>query len=288
MAYSLKDVETKINATKNTMQITKAMEMVSQSKVKKSQKALNSYKLYLDSIHKLTSQIMANVESTYKNPLILDARSDKTLYLLITSDKGLCGAYNANVYKAFKEEVKNVDPTNVTVASLGKMGFSFTKRNNYNLYYDKVIHVRDDVMYIDLEPLFDTIIEGFMKRDFDQIKIVYNHFVNSLTTEVKVETLLPFKVEQASNTNIVYNYEMGVNETLDEILPICALDILYGIILDSKAAEHQARVNSMRNATDNAKDVISKLQLLYNKARQEGITNELNDIIGGASFGGGK
>ena len=153
---------------------------------------------------------------------------------------------------------------------------------------DDPTFIRDDVLFVDIAPLSKALIDLYLNKEIDKLVIVYNHYVNSLTQEIRFEELLPIKKIEGKKINIDYTYETGIEKTLNLILPMYIQDIIYGIILDSKTAEHSARMNSMKNATDNADEVIEKLQLLYNRARQNVVTNELIDIIGGANAIGGE
>ena len=148
-------------------------------------------------------------------------------------------------------------------------------------------YVRDDVLFVDIAPLAKKFVEAYLNKEIDKLVIVYNHYVNSLTQEVTFEELLPIKKIEGSHQQTDFVYETGIEKTLDLLLPMYLEDMIYGIILDAKAAEHSARMNSMKSATDNAEEIIAKLQLLYNRARQSVVTNELIDIIGGANAIGG-
>ena len=289
MANSLREVKSKINSTKNTAQITKAMYMVSQSKVKKAEKSYKSYKDFMARIASMVSDIASRAKEDYPHKLLIKRDVKKTLYLIITSDRGLAGAYNANIYKALEEEISKCHKSNdeFVVASIGKLGYSFIKRRNYPLFQNKSLFVRDDVQFIDIQPFVRKIINLYLSEEIDKFVIVYNHYVNSLTQEVKFEELLPIEKIEDNKSSIDYIYESGIEKTLDLILPMYIEDIIYGVILDAKCAEHSARMNAMKSATDNADEVIDKLQLLYNRARQSVVTNELIDIIGGANAIGG-
>jgi F-type H+-transporting ATPase subunit gamma len=138
-------------------------------------------------------------------------------------------------------------------------------------------------MYIDIVPLAKSLVSGFINGSIDKLVIVYNHFVNSLTIETKGEVLLPLDNINGDVVEKEYLFEGGINKTLDEIIPMYIQTVIYGIILDAKTAEHSSRMNSMKNATDNANEIIDKLQILYNRARQSAITTELIDIIAGAN-----
>lgn len=290
MANSLREVKKRIQSTENTAQITKAMYMVSSSKVKKADKTYQGYKDFMNRIDSMVKQIVAKSADDYKHPLMVTRPIKKTAYLIITSDKGLAGAYNTSIYKALEEHISASGETldNIVLGTIGKQGFNYVKRKNYNLILDSPTFVRDDVMFIDILPLAKKFIDAYLNEEIDKLVIVYNHYVNSLVQEVKFEELLPISSLKGEEGEIDYIYETGIEKTLDLVLPMYIQDMIYGIILDAKVSENSARMNSMRNATDNAEEVISKLQLLYNRARQSAITTELIDIIGGANAIGGE
>jgi len=152
---------------------------------------------------------------------------------------------------------------------------------------DDATYVRDDVLFVDIAPLAQAFINAYLNKEIDRLVIIYNHYINSLTQEVTFKELLPIGNIDEEASSVDYVYETGIEKTLDLILPMYVQDMVYGFILDAKTAEHSARMNSMKNATDNALEVIEKLQLLYNRARQNVVTNELIDIIGGANAIGG-
>lgn len=288
MANSLRAVQSRINSTKSTAQITKAMYMVSQSKVKRAEKTYKSYMDFMQRIASMVSELLEN-EADEVHPLLKPREVNKTAYFIITSDRGLAGSYNSSLFKALDERIKesHKDNNEFITAAIGKQGFAYLKRNSYPLIQDNATYVRDDVMFVDIVPLAKKFVDLYLAREIDKLVIVYNHYVNSLTQEVRFEELLPIKKVDAKKSNIDYVYETGIEKTLNIILPMYVQDIIYGIILDAKTAEHSARMNSMKNATDNAEEVIDKLELLYNRARQAVVTNELIDIIGGANAIGG-
>lgn len=290
MANSLREVKEKISATKSTMQITKAMNLVSQAKVRKAQQAYREYISYLEDLKRLIGLMLNKVDSVYQNRYLSNSDlNENVLYILVTSDRGLAGPYNANIYKKFKELTINTNSQNIYTASLGRMGFTFLRRNHYNMILNNPVHVRDDLMFIDIDPLFKMLNTSFLeKKLFDKVYVIYNHFVNSLNIEVKVEQIIPLDLPNitADTKGNEYNYELGIQRTLDQIIPIYIEDLLFGIVLDAKAAEHMSRMNAMKSATDNATEIIGKLDLLYNRARQASITNELIDIINGSQVGG--
>ncbi|MGL4949102.1 MAG: ATP synthase F1 subunit gamma [Anaeroplasmataceae bacterium] len=291
MGNSLREVKLRIDSTKSTSQITKAMYMVSQSKVKRSERIYKEYKDFMQRISDMVVSIVSKAETDYEHPLIKKRPIGKVCYLLVTSDRGLAGAYNTNLFKQLENEIKNNHKSKdeFVCAAIGKKGHSFINKRGYNKVRDEAIFVRDDILFVDIVPLADGIIDLYLDEKIDKLVVIHNHFVNSLTQEVVSKTLLPLgEIEGGNIIDTDYIYESGIQNTLDQILPMYIQDTIYGVILDAKTAEHSSRMNSMRSATDNAEEVIDKLQLLYNRARQEVITNELIDIVGGANALGGK
>lgn len=291
MGNSLREVKIRINSTKSIAQITNAMCMVSQSKVKKAEKTYLGYRDFMSRIGDVVTSIVDSKGDDITHPMLVERPVNKTAYLLITSDRGLAGAYNSNVYKEFKKIIEENHKSNdeFITGAIGKQGYGFLKKNGYKLLTDEPVFVKDDVLFVDLVDFADKFIDSYIKQDIDKLVIVYNHYVNTISQEIKTQTILPLGSIEGTKNNIEYVFETSIEKTLDIVLPLYVQDIIYGIILDAKTAEHCARMNSMRIATDNADDVIGKLQLLYNRARQESITNELIDVIGGANaIGGGK
>ena len=290
MANSLRAVQSRINSTKSTEQITKAMYMVSQAKVKKAEKNYKLYKDFMKRIENMTSEIVEKAGDDFQHVLLKPREVKKTAYFIITSDRGLAGGYNSQLFKALEERLKENHKSNseFITGAVGKIGYSYLKKKGYELLNDKATYVRDDVLFVDIEPLAKAFIDLYLNEEIDKLVICYNHFINSLTCEVTLEELLPIKNINKKTSSIDYIYETGIEKTLDIILPMYVKDIIYGIILDAKTSEHSSRMNAMKNATDNADEVIAKLELLYNRARQAVVTNELIDIIGGANAIGGE
>ena len=282
MAESLIDVRSRIASTKKTSQITKAMYMVSSSKVKRSQQAYFNYQDFLDRMRALVAKTLNSVGDDFHYPMFEKREVKTTAYLLISSDTGLAGAYNANVFKHF-EQLVATNSGSYVVGTIGRKAFAYIKSKKHPLINTTPTLIRDDVMYVDIVPLAKTLVSGYLNGSIDRLVIIYNHFVNSLTQETKHEILLPLDHIDGEVISKEYLFEGGVLKTLDEIIPMYIQTVIYGIILDAKTSEHSSRMNSMKNATDNATEVIDKLQILYNRARQAAITTELIDIIAGAN-----
>ena len=282
MAESLREVKARITSTKKTSQITKAMYMVSSSKVRRSQKTFVKYQDFMKSIGDIVLTVLSKANDEYVHPLLTKREIKKTAYLLITSDTGLAGAYNANVFKYF-EKLRTDENGDYVVGTIGRKGYAYIKSKGYPTLNEQAIFVRDDVMFVDIVPLATKFVEAYLKGEIDKLVIVYNHFVNSITQETRSRELLPIDSISGDVIEREYLYEGGIENTLNELLPMYIEAVIYGVILDAKTSEHSSRMNSMKNATDNAEEVISKLQILYNRARQSAITTELTDIIAGAN-----
>ncbi len=286
MGNSLREVQGRIASTKKTSQITKAMYMVSSAKVRKSEKTYLQYQDYMSRFSNMVKTIVSKVgNGDFQHDMLTTRPVKKTAYILVTSDTGLAGPYNSSVIKTFEKTIaeNHSSKEEFYVSAIGKKGYGLIQQNGYPTLHNESIFVRDDVLFVDIEPLVNTIVESYTNNKVDKIVVIYNHYINSITQEVTLKTVLPINEIEGETSEVDYVFEGGIESTLNSILPMYVQNTIYGIILDSKTSEHSSRMSSMKNATDNATDVIGKLQLLYNRARQEAITNELIDIIGGAS-----
>ncbi len=279
---SLREVKSKMVATKKTSQITNAMYMVSVAKLKRAENKFMSFAGFIDTTEKIVAQVMQTDDARY-HPLLEQREVKKVGYLLITSDKGLAGAYNSHLIKKFKEDIKkHKSKDEFSVGVLGMQGYKVLRKMDVNLVQDNPVNIRDDVLFMDIKDLITNIINLFIGRSIDKLVVYYNHFENKMTQHVVAEQILPFKnIETTKKTN--YIFEPSPNAILDRLLPIYAENKIYGYILDSKASEHAARMRSMKSATDNASDMIDTLNILYNRARQTAITQEITEIVSGAN-----
>ncbi|MDY0023330.1 MAG: ATP synthase F1 subunit gamma [Candidatus Izemoplasmatales bacterium] len=279
---SLRDIKKKIEATKKTSQITKAMNMVSASKLRKVEKKYKAFIPIKDQIKKLLEHVLST-NPEYTHPLLEVREIKKTGYILVTSDRGLAGPYNSQILKYFESLIKE-DDHDYIIGTIGYKAYSYCKKKKYPLLNKESINSRDDIKFIDFQAMSRAFIKLYLNREVDKIVIIFSDFINTITQVVRTEVLLPI-------TNLIkdkkmvseYIFEPSTDEVLDRLLPIYLENTLYGIILDAKTAEHASRMTAMKNATDNAKEIIRKQNLVYNRARQAQITIELTDIIGGAN-----
>ncbi|MDD3477631.1 MAG: ATP synthase F1 subunit gamma [Candidatus Izemoplasmatales bacterium] len=283
---ALREIKNRIEATKKTSQITKAMNMVSASKLRKVEKKYRAFQPIKEKLKGVLQNILrSNPDVTH--PLLKTREIKKTGYILVTSDRGLAGPYNANVFKYFHKILEERHPKkdDFIVGTIGFRGFSWVKRNKYPLLNRESINSRDEVQFIDFQAMSRAFIDLYLEEQVDKIVIVYSHYINTMNSIVQEETLLPLHdlIEGEDKLQIQYLFEPSPEKVAAQLLPIYLENTLDGIILDAKTSEHASRMTAMKSATDNAIEVISKQTLTYNRARQAAITKELTDIIGGAN-----
>ncbi|MEC9485090.1 MAG: ATP synthase F1 subunit gamma [Candidatus Izemoplasma sp.] len=291
---SMREIKSRINATKKTSQITKAMHMVSASKLKKAEKLMKDYQPLMYRLQEMIDNVLETSEDV-SHPMLIKHDIEVTCYVIVSSDRGLAGPYNSSVFKAFKAHVKehHQSDNEFIVAPIGHKAMGFAKREGYQLLNDKPINVRDDIQFIDFREITDLFMTAFLSGKVDKVVVYYNHFINTITQQVESFDILPVtqneddqdedKEEPQSTLNDIYAYEPNPQEIINHLVPMYVENTLYGIILDAKASEHASRMTAMKSATDNAEELIQDLQLHYNRARQAAITIELTDIIGGAN-----
>jgi F-type H+-transporting ATPase subunit gamma len=260
--------------------------MVSASKLKRVERKHVAFTPIKSRVKRLLEDVLSsNPELTH--PLLEMREIKKTGYILVTSDRGLAGPYNANVIRYFETLVENQHKSKdeYIVGTIGYKGFSYCRRKKLPLLNKESINSRDDVKFIDFQAMSRAFIELYLNRGVDRIVMIYAHYLNSISQEVKEEVLLPVTDLISDTKDLLsdYIFEPSTEEVINSLLPIYLENTLYGIILDAKTAEHAARMTAMKSATDNALEIIQKQNLIYNRARQAQITNELNDIIGGAN-----
>ncbi|SES19587.1 ATP synthase F1 subunit gamma [Salipaludibacillus aurantiacus] len=294
---SLKEIKTRISSTKKTKQITKAMEMVSAAKLNKAQNRAESFQPYTDKIREVVTSIAAGTEGV-SHPMLEDRPEiKKTGYIVITSDRGLCGAYNSGLLRETMRLInkRHSSPDEYGIVVIGRVGRDFFKKRNMPIYQE-ITGLPDQPEYTDIKSIAATTVEMFEDELFDEVYLHYNHFVSAISQVVTEAKLLPLTDlgEEVENTedsgessepvgNLDYIYEPDAGTILEQLLPHYAESLIFGALLDGKASEFGARMSAMRSATDNADNMIDDLTLSYNRARQAAITQEINEIVGGAA-----
>tara|TARA_B100001057_G_scaffold9274_1_gene8661 strand:+ start:22495 stop:23361 length:867 start_codon:yes stop_codon:yes gene_type:complete len=281
---NLKEIKSRITSVKSTIQITSAMKMVSAAKLKKAQDAIIQLRPYSNKLTEIMSSVSSASEDSSQNKYSEVRDVNKTLLVPISSNRGLCGGFNANIIKKIIEIEKELNSkSELTILSIGKKSSEFFEKNKYNVHstHDDVFQ---DVNYEDVSKIAELILNDFANEKFDKVVLVYNQFKNAATQIVMQEDFLPLNKTQSENSQeaVDYIYEPGKDEILNELIPKSLKTQLFKAILDSNASEHGARMTAMHKATDNATELKNELTLSYNKARQAAITGEILEIVGGA------
>ncbi|CAM3966760.1 ATP synthase F1 subunit gamma [Alkalicoccus chagannorensis] len=289
---NLKEIKTRIGSTKKTKQITKAMEMVSAAKLNRAQDKTEAFQPYKDKIREVVGSIAQGSEEV-SHPMLQDRKEiRRTGYLVITSDRGLCGAYNSGLlretYNLIQERHQSSDEYGIVI--LGKVGRDFFQKRGMPIMQE-ITGLADQPEYSEIKNIAETTVQMFTDEVFDEVYIHHNHFVSAMTQRVTETKLLPLtalaaEAEAEAVSTPDYIYEPDAETILERLLPHYAESLIFGSLLDAKASEFGARMSAMRSATDNADSRIDDLTLSYNRARQAAITQEINEIVGGAAAQG--
>ncbi len=281
---TLRDIKRRIKAVNNTRQITKAMKMVAASKLRKSQSRMFELRPYAEKMRDVLSSLASGADSTL-HPL-LTARPRKTVeVLVITSDRGLCGAFNNNILKTAAGVISGLkkDGFDVTITSIGKKAIDYFKRRNVPLRRTWA-GLSGRVTYASAQEVTNDIIENYTGETFDEVLLIHNGFLSVMAQKVTTVKLLPLVRtgdDRAPQASLDFLYEPSQEDIYQVLLPKNVEIQIYRALLESQASEEGARMTAMENATKNADEMIDKLTLQYNKARQAAITRELMDIVGG-------
>ncbi|MDS3907452.1 ATP synthase F1 subunit gamma [Staphylococcus hominis] len=283
---SLKEIDSRIKSTKKMKQITKAMNMVSSSKLRRAEKNTKQFEPYMEKMQDAITAI-AGASKNSSHPMLRPRHIQRSGYLVITSDKGLAGAYSSNVLKRLvndiKEKYTNSDEYSIIV--LGQSGVDFLKNRGYEVE-SSLVDVPDQPSFKSIQAIAKHAIDLFSEEHIDELKIYYSHYVSVLENKPSVKQVLPLSQEDSSQGQgqmSSYEFEPDKDSILRVILPQYVESLIYGTILDAKASEHAARMTAMKNASDNATELIDDLSLQYNRARQAEITQQITEIVGGSA-----
>ena len=277
---NLKEIRNRISSVSSTMQITSAMKMVSAAKLKKAQDAITAMRPYSDKLTQMLVDLSASIdfENVYLNP----RKVNNKLVICITSNRGLCGAFNSNIIKQCSEIAQSSNEK-VSFFCIGKKGADILSKN-FNVI-ETNNDIFDELTFENISLIGEVLMNKFLAKEFDKIEIVYNKFKNAATQIVTTEQFLPVEnnnSEDDQNDFADYIFEPSQIEIISELIPKSLKTQLYKSVRDSYASEHGARMTAMHKATDNATELRDQLKLTYNKARQASITNEILEIVGGA------
>ncbi|MDV6167701.1 ATP synthase F1 subunit gamma [Flavobacterium sp. DG1-102-2] len=281
---NLKEIRNRITSVSSTMQITSAMKMVSAAKLKKAQDAITAMRPYSEKLTELLQNLSATLDSDNGGVFAEQRLVNKVLIVAITSNRGLCGAFNANVIKQIKNLQTAYAGKQVDVLAVGKKGNDVLKKT-CNVV-DNKSELFDSLTFEHVAEVAQSLMDKFAEGEYDKIEVVYNHFKNAATQVVLTEQFLPLEplpvTDKTANTATDYIFEPTKEEIVLSLVPLSLKTQLYKAVRDSFASEHGARMTAMHKATDNATDLRNQLKLTYNKARQAAITNEILEIVGGA------
>jgi F-type H+-transporting ATPase subunit gamma len=288
MAGQLKEVRNRIKSVTSTQQITKAMKMVSAAKLRRAQDAIIQMRPYSKKLQEMLSNIVSNTEVEGNN-LATERTVEKVLLIVITSDRGLAGAYNANVIKLAKQVISEKYAAqekkgNITIWSMGKKGYEFFAKNNYKVsdtYKDVFLNIK----FENIQKAAQAAVSAYLKNEFDAVEVIYSEFKNAATQRFVSEQFLPIPkmVNKANAVKADFIFDPNKEELIAELMPKILNTQLYKAVLDANASEHGARMTAMDKASENANELLRSLKISYNRARQAAITTELTEIVSGAA-----
>ena len=279
---NLKEIRNRIASVSSTMQITSAMKMVSAAKLKKAQDAITAMRPYASTLTELIQNLSGSLEGDAQNPYTHVREKQTVLVVPITSNRGLCGAFNSNIIKKTRQLIEAYNDQNVSLLTIGKKGSELLKKTGKVIASHDALF--DELTYNNVGEVAQQIMDQFEERVYDEVVLVYNRFKNAATQIVEVEPFLPIiaETETESTASGDYIFEPSQTEIVNDLLPKALKMQFFKALRDSFASEHGARMTAMHKATDNATELRDQLKLTYNKARQAAITNEILEIVGGA------
>jgi F-type H+-transporting ATPase subunit gamma len=288
---NLKEVRNRISSVSSTQQITKAMKMVSAAKLKRATNAIVQLRPYANKLKELLSNLSSSLEDG-SSPFLQQREPMRVLVVVVSSNRGLAGAFNANVIKTANNLIAEkysdqLRAGNVSIVAIGKKSQEFYERRKYNVIGNNT-ELYNELNFANASLITESIMEGFLKGEYDRVEIVYNHFKNAAMQFLITEQLLPvpkteLKKDEVKTAQVDYILEPSQEDIIAQLIPKNIKIQLYRAVLDSVASEHGARMTAMDKATENAGDLLKALKLSYNQARQAAITTELTEIVSGAA-----
>lgn len=288
---NLKEIRERKASVASTMQITSAMKMVSAAKLKKAQDAIVRFRPYAEKLQEILASVGDSLKDDEDNQFAAQRDKERILLVLITSNRGLCGAFNSNaikatIHRALTQYESQMMARQVDFIAIGKKGADFLRKKGYNIIYDGK-ELFDELTFERVASLASMIMGLFTEREYDHVDMIYNRFKNAGTQILTEEQFLPIEVDNLAKksgtaSNVDYIFEPTKEYIVQELIPRSLKLQFYKAILDSHASEHGARMTAMHKATDNATELLKELSLQFNKARQAAITNEILEIVGGA------
>lgn len=286
MAQTIRDIKRRIRSVSNTKQITKAMELVASAKLRKSREKLEKTRPYFNTVVRSIQEILSSTTGL-KHPFLEKREIKRSLYIVITGDRGLAGGYNSNIIRLAENHMKNRN-VEVTVIPVGQKGRDYFKKRNYDIS-GEFIHISENPQFHHAATIGDLAVKLYSKHEVDEVYLVYSHFKSTISQEPRMMKILPAENINDNSEEIqtmaedtVVEYEPSPNEVLNYLIPKYVKSTIYGALIEASASEQGARRVAMESATDNAEEMIDNLMLKFNRARQASITQEISEIVSGA------
>lgn len=280
---SLREIETRIKSTKKTSQITKAMQMVSASKLNRAEVNAKAFVPYMEKVQEVAASIAAGTDASH--PMLESRPVKKTGYIVITADRGLCGGYNSNIIRKVANVIdeRHSSKEDAMILAIGRKGYEYFSKRGYNVV-DSVIGVSDHPSFAEINDIASLAVGMFTDGTYDELYMYFTHYASIIEHVVTEEKVLPLTDIAKKDTELSsYEFEPSGEAILKVLLPQYAESLIFGALLESKASEHASSMTAMKNATDNAGELIDSLTLQFNRARQAAITQEITEIIGGVA-----
>ncbi len=280
-----KEIKRRMRSARNNQQITKAMKMVSASKLRRAQGSVVSARPYKNKLKEVLSRLVASMGSAATDPLLEVREVKKVGFVIFASNKGLCGGYNAGIMKEAHHRIQEAEAKGleVGIVAIGRKTKEYFTKRGYTLDHE-FLNVNDLPNAIDADAITKVVKSAYINGDYDEVYIVYAEFVSAMTQVPKTVKVLPIETpESESGEGLDYIFEPSPHEVLSQILPLYLANQVFSALTEAKAGQHGATMTAMTAATDNATELLRKLDLSYNRARQAAITNEITEIVGGVN-----
>ena len=281
MANDMQSIKRRIKSVESTKKITKAMQLVATSKLRKARNQMDELRPYYSKIQEVVGEILENNKGMVDSPYLQENRQGKNIYIIVTSSLGLCGGYNANVIKTMAEYLDPEDE----IYMIGNKGASYLTHHHID-FHAQYLDLNSSLDFKDVIRLVQELTQRYQNREIASIRMIYTKFINNLTFQPCVMKLLPVDTQDFEKSSLTHKetlFEPDPQTVLNDLIPMYLQSVIYGYLVESVTSENASRRTSMENATDNAEDLIEELLLKYNQARQSAITNEISEIVAGAN-----
>jgi len=281
---TLREIRDRISSVKSTQQITKAMKMVAAAKLRRAQENILAFRPYSYELRDLIGHLIARSTDLTGIPLLEKRPVEKVLLVVVTSDRGLCGAFNGNIIRHAAQRVTEYTDREVSVFAVGRKAAEFFEKRDYTVQAQE-INLFNHLHFEDAVNISNQLVSLYLSGEFDRIEVVYNEFKSAIQQNLTIEQFLPFVPDEEmmqTSSQIDFIYEPGKREILNSLIPKHLNVQIWRTLLESNAAEQGARMTAMESATDNAQDMIERLTIFYNRSRQAAITTEISEIVSGS------